>query len=78
MNKKAQVFTPITMIFLVIVTIIFFAMFGASFLNLGIGMAMESGNFTGIEGFLISNLSLFIFLALIIAIISLGVWSANQ
>jgi hypothetical protein len=78
MNKKAQVFTPITMIFLVITFIIVFALFGASFLNLGIGMAMDTGYFTGLEGFLMSNLGMFIFIALLIAIISLGVYSATS
>jgi len=79
MNKKGQVFTPITMIFMVIVFLIVFALFGASFLNMGIGMAMDTGYFTGLEGFLLSNLSVFIFIALIIAIISLGAYSVyNQ
>lgn len=79
MNKKGQTtFTPITMIFMVIVFIIFFAMFGASFLNLGLGMAMDTGFFTGLEGFLLSNISVFIFVALIIAIVTLGAYSAYQ
>lgn len=79
MNKKGQVFTPITMVFMVIVFLIVFALFGASFLNLGIGMAMDTGYYTGLEGFLMSNLSVFIFIALIIAIISLGAYSVyNQ
>ena len=77
-NTRAQVFTPITMIFLVITFIIVWALFGAKFLNDSIGSAMNTGYFTGIEGFLLSNLNLFIFFALIIAIIVLGVYSANQ
>jgi uncharacterized membrane protein (DUF485 family) len=77
-NKRGQVFTPITMVFLVITFVIVWALFGAKFLNDSIGSAMNTGYFTGIEGFLMSNLNLFIFFALLIAIISLGVYSASQ
>lgn len=80
MNNKAQIFTPITMIFMLLVALIVWALFSAKFLNDSIGQALNTGYFSGVEAFLLSNLNLIILIALIIAIISLGAYSiyANQ
>jgi cation transport ATPase len=77
MNKQAQVFTPITMIFIVITFIMIWALFGAKFLNDSIDGALSIGNFTGLEAFLLSSLPLFIFIALIVAIIALGYYATQ-
>ncbi|MGV8169228.1 MAG: hypothetical protein ACP5N3_04195 [Candidatus Nanoarchaeia archaeon] len=78
MNKKAQIFTPITMMFMVLCFIIVWALFGASFLNNSIQQAMDTGYFNGIEAWGLSALPFIIFIALIVAIIALGYYSANQ
>jgi len=78
MNKDAQVFSPITMIFLVITFVIVWALFAGKFLNDSIQQALDTGYYTGFEAFILSNLGIVIFMALIVAIIALGYYSANQ
>lgn len=80
MDNKAQSdnFTPITMIFLVISGFIVWALFSGKFLNDSISMAMDTGYFTGFEGFILSNLGLIVFLVMLLAIIALGMYSTQQ
>jgi cation transport ATPase len=77
-TKNAQIFTPVTMIFMVIAFIIVWALFGAKFLNDSIAQAINTGYYSGIEAFLLTNLNLIIYFALLVAIIALGVYSARQ
>lgn len=76
--SKGQVFTPITMIFIVLTFIIVWALFAGKFLNDSIQGALDTGYFTGLEAFFLSNLGLIIFIALITAIIALGYYATRN
>lgn len=70
MDKKGA--TQITVVFWVIAFVIIWFMFAGKFLNIGVGMAIENNNLTGIEAFLLSNLNLIIFFCVLIFIVAYG------
>lgn len=68
MNKRA--ITPITIAFWALMFLIFWFMFLGSFVNLGVGMAIENNHLTGIEALILGNLNLIIFFCFIIFIVA--------
>lgn len=76
--KKAQIFTPITLMFMLLCFAIVWILFLGNFLNLGVSMAMNGGYYTGVEAFIISNFNFIVFLVLMASAIAVGVYSANQ
>lgn len=76
MDKKA--FTPITLVFMLIIFAIVFFMWGASFLGYWSLSAVSTNNLTGIEAFLLSNMLLWFILILVIAILSYMYIGGNQ
>jgi hypothetical protein len=70
MEKKA--ITPLTVAFWVLVFVMIWFLFLGKFLNMGVGMAIENGNLTGIEALILANLNLLVFICMIIFIIAYG------
>lgn len=69
MNKKGN-FTPITLVFWIIIFGVVFFMFGAKFLGENSILAVEQNNLTGIEAFLLSNMVLWFILIVVISILA--------
>lgn len=77
MNNSGQVLTPITLIFMVIAFIIVWVLFAGKFLNDSVGMAMDTGYFTGVSAFLMSNMNLIVFIVLLASIIAVGFFTTR-
>lgn len=77
MNKKA-VFTPITVAFYLILFLIIFFMFGASFLGYWSSYAVEANNLTGVEAFLLNNMVIWFVLIVVVAVMAMVYISGGE
>jgi hypothetical protein len=69
-KKNGQNTTPITILFLVGLFIVIWALFLGNFININSATALSSHSLGGFESFLWSNLNLIIFLCLLIFILA--------
>lgn len=72
--KKAQLVTPFRVVALVLTFLVIWVMGGYDIINLAVNNSLETGYFSGIEAFLLSNLTLFIVIFLLLFILAGMYW----
>jgi len=70
MMKNKRAFTPITLVFWLIIFVIVFFMFAGQVLIYWSNVAVTSNNLTGVEAFILVNMPLWFILILIISILA--------
>jgi hypothetical protein len=68
-NKRGQI---VAFVIIVVMFLAMWALFLGKFLSYVGKTAVESNNLTGIEAFVLSNLNLFVFIALVCGLIAYG------
>jgi hypothetical protein len=68
-NKRGQI---VAFVIIVVMFIAMWALFLGKFLSYVGKVTVETNNITGIEGFVLSNLNLFVFIALVCGLIAYG------